>query len=104
VFHPGRGGRVLRRSNDRPDAAAVTGLRTPDCVKNNQYHYRPNDGYEQTIEVQSRDARGAETIEEPTADHCTDDSENDVQKEALAPSVYEFASDETGQQPQYNPS
>jgi hypothetical protein len=61
-------------------------------------HYRAENGDQEAICVEPRDARGAEKIKHPPADDRTDDSEQNVQHYAFASMVYNFASNETGDQ------
>jgi hypothetical protein len=73
-------------------------------VVHDEKYYGTNDGDHEAIQVQARDAWRSEFIKDETTDDGADDSEQDVEDNPFSALVHDFASDETGQQAEYDPS
>ena len=64
---------------------------TANAVVDQKKYYGTNNGDEKTGEVQSRHARTAKGGEQPSADHCTNDSQNDIEENSFTSFVYDLA-------------
>ena len=69
-----------------------------DCVIGNQQNYRPNDGNEQAVKVQSGHARTSKRGENPTSRNRANDAQNDIQEDALTRFIYDLACDKSSYQ------
>src|ERR1700751_3761446 len=73
-------------------------------VVEQEHHDRTCDRDAHAIEVQPAHAFLAEEAEQIAADNCADDPKADVQPEALALPVDDFASDEACDESKYDPA
>jgi hypothetical protein len=64
-------------------------------VDNEQKH-GTNNSDEQAIQIQSGYSACTERAEQPSANYGTDNPEENIQDQPLAPFVYQLASDESG--------
>ena len=78
--------------------------RAPNRMVHHQKCDGAHDGHQDAVKIQSSDSTGAEEIEQPSSSDGSDDSEHEVENEPLASLVNDLAADESGDQPQNNPS
>jgi hypothetical protein len=57
-----------------------------------------DDSYQQAIEVETSNSRGAKHVEEPTAHNSADNAEKDIHDYAFSRLVHNLATDESGNQ------
>jgi hypothetical protein len=67
--------------------------RVIDNEQDNRAYY----SNQQAVEIQARYAGRAEGIEEPASDHCSDNSKDDIKKDAFSRLVHELAADKARQ-------
>ncbi len=80
-----------------PDSAATDG------VGDHENDDRAADGDQHAVEIEAVDALAAERRHDPAAHHGPDDAEDDVEHDAFAVTVDEFAGNETGDQAEDDP-
>jgi hypothetical protein len=68
-----------------------------------KYDNGANDSDYQAVQIEASNATRANSGKDETANQRPDNSENDIEKEALALFVHDLAGDEPCNQPQYNP-
>jgi len=78
-----------------PAAGALPGSSPSEGgVIENQQNHRADNGHEETVEVQAIDARGSKDVEEPAASQSADNTQQDIEHDALTSPVYDLAADE----------
>jgi hypothetical protein len=75
-----------------------------DRVPYNKHEHCANHSDEQAIQIQAGHTAVTECVEQPTTDDRADDSQDDVEENAFAAIVDNFASDETSQESEDDPS
>src|SRR5215467_1974209 len=87
------------------DCRAVSLFRHPsDCVIGQKHDHSADDRDKHAVQTETGQARLTKETEQPATDERTDHTENDVEEKALPPAVDDLASDETGDQPENNPT
>lgn len=59
----------------------------------NQQNHRADNCHEEAVEVESAYARSPKDVEQPTASKSADNSQQDVEQNALTSPIYQFAAD-----------
>jgi hypothetical protein len=73
-------------------------------IVDQQHHHRTNDCNDHAVDVQAIDAACTKQTEHKATDERANDAQGDVEPEALAVFVDDFAPDETGNQAKYDPA
>ena len=60
---------------------------------NDQYHHRTNYGEEDAVDINTGNPGRTHRGENPSADNCSDDSENDVANQTFASPIDNLAAD-----------
>jgi hypothetical protein len=93
---------ILR--DDGMYSASVPGeVTASNYVISNQEQYCANHGHKEAIDIQARHAGSSESVEEKAADHSADNPQDNVENNAFAGLVYEFAANEAGYQAEDDP-
>jgi hypothetical protein len=72
-------------------------------VPENQHNHRAHDRNKKAVQIQSGNAHMPKRVEQPSANHGSDDAQHEVEHQTFAALVHNFASDESGQESQNNP-
>jgi hypothetical protein len=83
-----------------PVGTSATGYRVID----QQYDDCPNDCNDHAIEIEAGNAACAKLCENKASDKCTDNAEDDVEKETRACFVNDLAGDEAGYKSKHDPA
>jgi hypothetical protein len=72
-------------------------------VIENQQDHRADNRHEETIEVESAYARGSKDVEQPATGKSADNTQQDVEQDALTCPIYNLAADEPRNQAENYP-
>jgi len=70
----------------------------------NQQNHRAENGYEETVQVKPAYPSGSKGAEQPAPNNGADNSQQDVEHDALASPVYDLAANKPGNQTENDPS
>src|ERR1017187_1248997 len=71
-----------------PPASRLPGPSASEEVIDNQQDDRADNRHKEAVEVEPADARGAKDVEQPAAGKSADNSQQDVEQDALTSPVY----------------
>ncbi len=91
---------MYRKSSSPPVPREVPS--SYNVIRNKKEHC-PNHCHEKAIDIQARHSGSSKSVEEEAADYSANDPQNNVEDNAFAGFIDQFATNEAGQQAQNDP-